>query len=147
MHLNMSCPYTSHASEGTKCISTCIEQTPPLPVRTQNAPQHVLNKPILCQRGIKMHLNMCCPNPSLANEDTKCISKCLDHNAFVPARTENISQRVLTNLSHARDNIKFISTWVDLTPPMRGTMQNVSLHVLTKPHPCQRGYKKHLKMC
>jgi len=66
----------SNTSEDTKCLSECHDQTLALPAVTQNA-SHVLSKRIpwkgstqnisehafikslLCQRGHKMHPNMC----------------------------------------------------------------------------------------
>jgi hypothetical protein len=68
--------FPSNASENTKCFSTCVDQTQPMPAstqnvsehvltistmptRTQNVSEHVLNKPIPFQRGHKMYLNMC----------------------------------------------------------------------------------------
>ena len=108
----------THANDDTKCISTCVDQTPPKPARSENATQHVLNKPITykrgykihqtlrghkmhlnkgltkiipCQRGRQMHLNMCRPNPSHACEDTKCISTCVDKTHLMLARTQNVS--------------------------------------------------------
>ena len=109
-------PNTSHAVNDTKCIwasvfqiynikclSTCVDQTPPMPTRhlnmrwpkpacasqlvftqshsmlarTQNALQHVLTKPLICQREHKMYLNSCSLNPSNVSETAKCISTCL----------------------------------------------------------------------
>jgi hypothetical protein len=40
----------SYASADTKCISTCVDQTPPKPARLENATQHVLTRPLPCQR-------------------------------------------------------------------------------------------------
>jgi hypothetical protein len=36
----------AEASEDTKCISTCVDQTHLMPARTQNASQHVTTKPL-----------------------------------------------------------------------------------------------------
>jgi len=58
MHLILFRPIPSHASEDTKCISSLVEQTQPMPAMTQNVPQLVLNKRIPCMREHKMHLNM-----------------------------------------------------------------------------------------
>ena len=78
MYLNLCWPNNSDASEDTKCNSTCVNQTPSIPARTQNVSQLVLTKHFPCQRGHKMHLNMCRPILSHASEDTKCISTCVD---------------------------------------------------------------------
>ena len=42
MHLNKNGPKPFNASEDTKCISTSVDQTHPMPMRTQNVSQHVL---------------------------------------------------------------------------------------------------------
>ena len=49
-----------HAFEDTKCITTCVDQTPHIPARTQNACQHVLTKFIQCKRRHKKHVNVYC---------------------------------------------------------------------------------------
>ena len=56
MYLKLSRPNQSHDSEDRKCIWTCLDQTPPMPAKTQNEPQ------------------LCWQNPSQANENEKCIS-------------------------------------------------------------------------
>ena len=63
-------PDPSHASENTKCIPSFVDQTHPMPARTQNVSQHVLTKPLPCQWGHEMYLNLCWPNLSHASEDT-----------------------------------------------------------------------------
>ena len=140
---------TFHASKGLKCISTCVEQTFPMPARTQ----HVFTKNIRCKRRHKMYLNMCSPKTSHSTEDRKCISTCLyqtlpiparkqnecqphlcqrrnkmylnicDQTTPIPARTENYLNMCLPNTLHASEATKFISTSV---------VQ------------CQRGKKMHL---
>ena len=42
MNLNMFCPIPLYASQKTKCISTCVDQTPSIPARKQNAHSIVL---------------------------------------------------------------------------------------------------------
>ena len=59
-------PNPSHASENTKCISTYIEQTPPLPARKQNVPH-----PKMSAMTHNTYLNMCWPNAYHAIEDSK----------------------------------------------------------------------------
>ena len=77
IYLNVCWPNSSHASEDTKCISTCVHQSPEMPVRTQHVFQDVLTKPIPCQSGHKIYLNMSWSNPSHAREDTKQLSTCV----------------------------------------------------------------------
>jgi len=56
-YLNMCSPNNSNANEDSTCISTYLDQTQTMPVRTQNISQHVLTK------------------SSHASQDKKCISK------------------------------------------------------------------------
>ena len=148
MHLNMCWPNLSHASKETKCISTCADQTPPMPAKKQN----------LSQYKFKI-------NPFLANEDTNCISTYVDHIHPTKARTPNVSQLVFikpislqrgqklyfnmswSNPSHASEDTKCISTCIDKTPPMPARTQYLSQHVLAKPFPRQRGHNMHFNMC
>ena len=100
-----------------------------MPARTHNASQHVLTKPIPCQGGHKMYLNMRLPNPYYASEDTKCNSTYVDQTHPMPARTRTVSQLVLKK-----------------TPPMQAKTQYISQHVLTKTLWSQWGHKMHLNM-
>ena len=161
MHFDSCWPNPSIANMNTKCVSTCVDQTNPMPVRTQNVSEHVLTQPLKCQRGHKIHLTMCCPIPSYAWEDTKCPSTCVDETRNKPARTQIKSLFEVTktvpcqqehkmhlnlcwpNLSHASEDI---STCVDQTPLMAATRQNIPQLVLTKPRTCQRCHM-HLNMC
>ena len=128
-HFTMCWPNTSNASEDkmyqkvcylipsdakkiTKCISTredkmnlnLFEQTPRMPVRTQNAHQHVMNKHISCQRGYKLHLNMCWPISSRANEDSKCISTCADQTHPCQRRPKLYLNMCWPKLSHTSED-------------------------------------------
>ena len=51
------------------------------------------------------------------------------------------------NQSNARENTKFIETWVDQTQPMPARRENAFQHVMTKPLPWQRGYNMYLNKC
>ena len=90
MHLNFCWPNPFHAIEDTKYISAWVDQIHPMPAKTQNSPQHVLDKHIPCRWAHKTYLNLCWPNspmlsptenhqniswinPSHASVDTKCI--------------------------------------------------------------------------
>ena len=128
MHLNVCWPNTSYASKDTKCILTCIIQTPPMCDDTKYT-STCLTKPIPCQWGHKMHLNKCWTNPSK------------------PARALNVSQLVLNKLLKCQGghNILLIKCWQP--PPMPARTKKESQHVLNKPIPCQRGHKMHLNMC
>ena len=129
MFLNLCWLKPFYGMEYIKCISTCEDETHPMPARTQKL-SHVLTKPIWCQRVHKMHFKKCCQElirwkrglenvylnvfsklmlylrihkihlntwwsySSLANEDTKCISTCVDQTPPMRARTKNASQHV-----------------------------------------------------
>ena len=157
-----------------------------------NAFQYVSTKPIPCQIENKMHLHFCWPNPTHVGEETKFISTCVEKTHPMTDRTQNVSQHVLTKsllcqrghkehlnmcwsyLSHASNEEKCISSFVDQThsmpakicnesqhvlnkpiscpsehktPPMTPTTQNESQHVLRKPIPWQRGNKMYLNLC
>ena len=137
-----------------------------------------------------MLLNMCWPNPTHAskhtkciwtcfdyindaNEDTKCIWTCIEQTNSISARTQNVSQHVLTkqipcqrgrkmnlnmswsNPSHTNQAKQCIST---CTPSMPAKTQNVSQfqthympartkNVLTKYIQCKRGHKMFVNIC
>ena len=115
---NMEKLNPSHASNDTKCISTCVDKTHTMPTSTQNVSQNELTNLNPTQRGHKIHLNLCCPNPSHDTKNTKRILTC----------------------------VIFISSSVDQTPPMPAMTQNVSQLVLTKPIPCNREHKMYLNL-
>ena len=157
MHFDSCWPNPSIANMNTKCVSTCVDQTNPMPVRTQNVSEHVLTQPLKCQRGHKIHLTMCCPIPSYAWEDTKCPSTCVDETRNkpfharddtksktppFPVRTRNIFQPLNCHRWQ-----KSISTHDDQTTTTPAKTQNVSQLVLTKSLPCLRVHKMQLNMC
>ena len=124
-----------------------------MPGRTQNVSEHAFTKSTLCQRGHKMHLNMCWPKPTHASKDIKCISTCFDQNSPKSARTQNLSEYVLTksipcqrwlkmylnmcwaNITYANKDKKCISTCTVHTLPIPARTQSVSQFDLTKPVP------------
>ena len=91
-------------------------------------------KPITCQRGHKMHLNLCFQNS--INEHAKCISTC-----------DEESKHVLAIQSHASTDRKSIATCVGQTKPIPASTQNVSQLVLNKSIPSQLAHKMHLNSC
>jgi len=147
MHLILCRLNPSHASKDTKCISSFVEQTHPMPARTQNVSQHVLNNPITCQGEHKMHLILCRLNPSHASKDIKCISRFVEQTHPMPAMTKNslsipshanqdtkcIPTSVEQTPSHASEDREFISTCVYQSHPKPARTQKVSLYVLTQP--------------
>ena len=150
-----------------------IDQNPPKKAGAPNAWQHVLTKPLPCQRGHKMHLKICSTNPSHASEDTKGISKCVDQ-THPCQREKGMHLYALTKPSHSSKDIKMnfnsclpnpaheskatncLSIYGYQTYPNAARTQNVSQIVLTKYLParipnvsqfvlteritCQRGY-------
>ena len=146
INLHLCSPITSHASEYTKSISTCVDQPHSLPTSSQNSTQYVKTKPILNLLGDKMHLSMWWTFPSHASD------------------YRNPSQPVLTKPIHASENGKCTSTCVDQTQPLPTNRPNTShhvlnkrppipprpqnaLHALTKSLPVNRGHNMHLTIC
>jgi len=121
-------PARSQTSEDTECITTYHDQTPLMAARTQIASQQLSSKLIHCQQGLKMYLNLCWPNSSQAGEQTKFISTCVDQTYPMLART------------------KSISIGIDQTPPMPARAQFASQHVLSNPLSCQLGHKFHFNI-
>ena len=86
-------------------LSKC-SQNPSLTARTINIPQHVLTKAIPFQLGHKMYLNMFCTNPTHASDDTNCISTLIYQFSPMSARTQNLSQHVLTKPNPCQRGLK-----------------------------------------
>ena len=126
VYINMCLNKTPHARKDRKCISTFVDQTNPMPTRTQNVSQLEMTIP---DRKHNMYLNMCWKNTSLASEDKKCINMCWK------------------NPSHASEDKECISTWIHPSPSKLARKQNVSQNVLTKPISCQQEDKMHLNLC
>ena len=156
MHFIMCWPNPSHASQDTKCISTSVEQTPPKAARTENATQPITTKLIQCQRGLKIHLNLCWPsstmqarsqnvlrNPSHASQDTKCISTCFDQDAC-----EDKTHRVLTELLPWKpgNKLHIYMCWPNLSNASEDTKCNWTC-VEIKPIPWQWALKSYLNLC
>ena len=142
MGLKLCWSNLSHTNEDSYYISICVVQTPPILARTHNVSQHVVFELVPCQRRHTIYLKMCWPNPyqnESQHELTKPIPWQRGHKMYF--------NMCGPNLSHACEKPKCIATCVDQNTPMPARTQNVSLHVLTKPYPCQRGYKMHLNMC
>ena len=129
VHLNLCLPIHSHVSEYTIYISTYVDHTHSMQARKQYVSQLVLNKLLLTLRIDKIYLTLCCPNTSRSSKDTKHISTCTDQNLPCQQWDEMYLNMLRPYLSHASN------------------AKNVSQHVMTKPIPCQRGYKMHLYMC
>ena len=123
MFLSLCWPNLSHASEYTKCISRREWQTHPMPARTHIVSQHVLTKTIPCQRGQKNHRNMCWANPSHSSEDKKCISPRFDKAHPMPARTQNVTEIVLTKSIPCQGGKKCFWICIDQTTSMPASTQ------------------------
>ena len=112
LYRNLRSANQSNAREHTKFIETWVDQTQPMPARRENAFQHVMTKPLPWQRGYNMYLNKCWPNSSHDSKDTKCISTCFDNKPPKSARTQNVSQLVLTKpLPCKRWHKIFLNMW------------------------------------
>ena len=116
-----------------------------------------------CQRGHKMHLNMCWP--SHASGDTKCMLTWVNQNLpcqwgqikrfyifwanpFLSFRGHNIYLKLCwPNPSHGSEDTKYISTCVDQNYPITPRAESVYQYLLTKPLPWQWGYKMYLNFC
>ena len=120
MYLNTCCPNLSHTIRYTKCITRLVDQTNPIPARTQNESQRELTEDLPYQRVHKMHLYM---YHFHASEDTKWISR--------------------SNPSQVSENRKC----VDQIHSMPAPTENASQQVLMKPLPCYTLYKMYLNMC
>jgi hypothetical protein len=120
----------------TKCISIWVDQTLHMPAKTWNLSQLVLTKRIPCQRGLKMYLNMCQPNPSHARENVIFFSACFDQTTPLPTKTQNISQLVFTKSIPCQQGHKMFHNicWSN-TPHAREDSQ-ISQHMLNKQHTC-----------
>jgi hypothetical protein len=130
-------------------MSTCVDQTSPMPSREQKVFQLVLSTPLYarknticistCQRETKFILtlvdqthpiparttfNMRGQNPSQRSEFITCV----DQPHIMPRRTQNATQRLLKKT----------------LPCQRG--KNVSQHVLTKSRPLTKRTKVHLNL-
>ena len=161
MHPNIGWPNPSDAGEHIKCISTCVSQTSPMAASTNNSTQHVLIKPLICQREHKMYLNMCLPNPPMpAQTETpspQVLTKPIPCHrgpkmnlisfwtipSHVSEDTKCIPTSEVRNPSHANKHTKCKSTCDDQTQPMPSSTKNASQHELTKPQP---GHIMHLNM-
>ena len=139
----------------TNCISTIFL---PTPLRTQNAFQHVLTNPLLCQRGHKMHHNMCSPKPYHASEynistfveqPISCKRKHKMHIKSLPSQQGHKKRPnyFWLNPSHVNVDTKCISTCVDQTSSMPARKKNGSPLLLTKPLLFQRGHKMQHYLC
>ena len=128
--------------------------------RKENASRHVMTKPLPCQRGHKMYLNKCWPNPSNVSEDSTYVGQTHP----MPARTLHVSQQVMTkhfsfqqrhkmylnkcwpNPSLVREDKKLFSTCEYKTAHMPPRTQNAS-QLMFPCSLCQQGHKFNLNMC
>ena len=130
MYLNMRWPKPSHASEDTKCIIpcndqthpmitnawediksilTCVDQTHPIPARTPNVLEHVMTKPFPCQRRQKLS----------QHASTELLT-------FQGAHKMHMT--CWKNQIHGSETIKFVLTCVDQTRPIPPRLQDASQH-------------------
>ena len=159
IRFNMCWPNPNHANEDTKWILTCVYQTNPMPVRTQNVTQQMLTKPIPCRRGHNMYLKLCKTNPPMTGRTqivcqhvftihipwmpghTMYLNVCWSNPSLASENTKCISIWVDQIASYASGDTKWISTSVDQTHAMLASTQIASQYLYTKPLQCQRVYK------
>jgi hypothetical protein len=124
---------TKHANENTKCISTSVDKTHPMPARIQDVSQLVLTEPTHASKETLCSTTCGVQTPPLI-KDTKCIASCEDQTTTMPAMTQYKSELVLTNPlpclrrnemylnlcltnpSHASHDTKCISTCCEQSP-------------------------------
>jgi len=129
MHLDMYCAKTSYAKYNT--ITYVVQALPCTMLARALSPwQHVLTKPIICQRGQKKISLHMLPNPPYASEDTNSISICVEKTPHSPTVTQNLSEDMLTKHMYG---------------PAR--TESPSHPVFTKTLPYQRGRKMYLNSC
>jgi len=127
MQLNICWRIIPHASDDTKCTSTCDEQMHPMLARKQNASQHVLTKPSQASEVIKcISTYVHYTHVSVA---TICIWSRIDQNLSMPARTQNATQHVLTKPIPCQRGLKM---YLNMCWTMTSMTENASQHVLTK---------------
>ena len=107
----------SHNSEDTKCFRTCLDQSPPMPARTQNEPQLCWRNPPQANEDAKC-VTLSWPNPFLHSKDTKFIPTYVHQTSSMTVRAQNEAQIVLTKPpSPIPARLKYISTWLEQTLP------------------------------
>ena len=103
MNFNFWWANPSHASKD-KCISTCVKEIPPMPVRTRNLSQILLTKRFPCKR---------IDQTPLKKANTESIWTWVDQTSNMPARKQNSSQHALTeNMKcHQEQKMKLSMRW------------------------------------
>ena len=145
MRLYMYCTYFYHASEHKLHLNKCWE-TPAMPARTQNAPQHMLTNQSHAREnkkristcvdqnhsfnvGKQMDFNQWWPKQSHTSDVKKCISSCV----VQPIKSSEYTKCFST---HDEQNhlmpARTLKTCVDQTSRARWTTY-ASQHVLSKP--------------
>ena len=116
MYLNMCCPNRPHASEYSKYVTTCVEQTHPMPGRH------------------KMYLNLCLLNPSNAvrTQNTSLVLTCVDPKCL----STWVFQKLHPCQQEHKMHLKMYWSY-----PLNVLTQNASRHVLTKFIPWKPGHK------
>ena len=125
----------------------CIDLNHPMPARTQNASQHVLSIPLICLRWHKMNLNICWPNLSHANEDTKRMSPSFDQAHPMSARSQYVSKHSLNKPlpCHRARKMHINMCWQNPTHISENTKYyQQALTILLS---CQRAMEMHINLC
>ena len=130
MYLNLWWPNPFYASEDTKYVLFCVDQTPPILPRAKNISQLVLidQNPNIKRRD-KMNHYMSWAKPSHASVDIKSISTCVEQILSCQRGYKMNLNMCWPNPSHGYEDTKCISTCVDQTHPMPARTQNIFQHV------------------
>ena len=147
------------AREDNKCTSICVDLSPHMPARIQHVFWHVMNIPNPCQNISQLVVS----KPTHVSKDKKCISTCVHQTTPIPARTQNVSEDVFTpslkcqrgqkihlnmwwpNPTHACEDTKCNSTFVDQINAIRARTQNAPKHMMNKSIPWQWRHRIYLK--
>ena len=131
LYIYVCWPNTFHSRKDSNLSQHVFTKTPPMSAntqkafeyelnkpliylaRTKNASHQVLTKPLPCQQGYTIYLNLCWPNPSYVSEDTKYISTCVDQINPVPEEEKKCILAWIEKMDK-----KCISKCVDQTPHM-----------------------------
>ena len=149
MYLNLWWPNPFYASEDTKYVLFCVDQTPPILPRAKNISQLVLidQNPNIKRRD-KMNHYMSWAKPSHASVDIKSISTCVEWpKPEHKAKRQNVSLHELSKIIPCQRGHKEYLNFCRTNPSIPERIQNESQHVLTESLWCLRGYKMHLNMC
>ena len=134
MHHNFCWTNPSYAREDTNFVSTCVDQTYPMPASTQNVSQHELNKAIPSHWGHNMYRNICLPNPSDDRDNSKCNKTCWPNSTHASQMlkcSEDTKLVLKKRIPFMQEHKMHLKMWCPKSSQASKVQQNVSQHVLT----------------